>query len=88
MKDVAAVCQPSDLLIAFELVKADGAAVRDVRFLQQFFEFDHREDLSDEDCREGLRLGLVGGVVRPKWVRFDEMGETQKREKVVEDVLD
>lgn len=64
---VAAVCQPSDLLLSLELVKAHGAALR--RRLLQLRELHHRQDFPDQEGRHGLELGHPVG---PGNVGFEE----------------
>lgn len=76
VEDVTAVGQTPHLVLALELVQADGARLGRV---DQVRELHHGEDFADQQGGDGLEFGDPGRVrrVRPGIVGFDEVLEAQ-----------
>lgn len=81
---VAAVCQPSDLVLSLELVQTHRAALRRLR-RRHLGEFHHGQDFPDEHRRHGLQFRED---LRPGNVGLEEIVEAHVAQEEGEEFPD
>ena len=83
---VAAVCQPSDLVLSLELVQTHRATLRRLHLRPRHLrELDDGQDFPDEHRRHGLQFREG---VRPRNVGFEEIVEAHVAEEDGEEFSD
>lgn len=83
---VAAVRQPSDLVLSLELVQTHSATLRRLHLRPRHLrELDHRQDFPDQHGRHGLQFRLPLG---PRNVGFEEIVEAHVAQEDGEEFSD